>query len=237
MKRRHFKILNHVAVSHGIYKYGIPANEVNNLDNDDEQVFVRDYRHQRAVFRECHHEFGHQINLRHEQRDRYLNLAHYDYILIYSYKIINTDLLHRWGLDLISRTDWGLTLTAQIVNEHLFSQLMEKILAYAEDDNIVNEVPAVYAPLTVINKFLLLSSDGIIKIHEAPLITNIQLTRLDSREKRAIYLHLIEIVGKENIRSISEDLQLYEVNFESVDQMRYVVDNLDIIQCVQSIPT
>lgn len=237
MKRRHFKILNHVAVSHGIYKYGIPANEVNNLDNDDEQVFVRDYRHQRAVFRECHHEFGHQINLRHEQRDLFLNLAHYDYILIYSYKIINTDLLHRWGLDLISRTDWGLTLTAQIVNEHLFSQLMEKILAYAEDDNIVNEVPAVYAPLTVINKFLLLSSDGIIKIHEAPLITNIQLTRLDSREKRAIYLHLIEIVGKENIRSISEDLQLYEVNFESVDQMRYVVDNLDIIQCVQSIPT
>ena len=237
MKRRHLKILNQVAVSHGIYKYGIPFGTTNGEEDDEIREIIRDYRHQRATFRECHHEFERQINHRHEQRDTHLQLAHYDYIVIYSYKIINTELLRQWGLELISRTDWGLTLTAQIVDRFRFDYFMESILAYAEDDNIVHEVPEAYAPLTVINKFMLLSSDQIIKTHDAALNTNIQLIRLDSAEKREIYSSLAEIVGQENIRRISEDLQLYEVNFESIDRMRYVVDNLDIIQQIQSIPT
>ncbi len=237
MKRRHLKILNQVAVSHGIYKYGIPFGTTNEEEDDETQEFIRDYRHQRATFRDCHHEFEHQIRYRHEQRDSHLHLAHYDYIVIYSYKIIKTELLRQWGLVLISRTDWGLTMTAQIVNRQQFDQFMDSILEYAKDDNIINEVPEQYASLTIINKFLLLSSDQIIKIHEATLVTNIQLTRLDSEEKREIYSQLTEIVGQENIRKISEDLQLYEVSFESVNRMRYVVDNLDIIQQVQSIKT
>lgn len=237
MKRRHLKILNNVAVSHGIYKYGIPFDAINGEEDDETREIIRDYRHQRETFRNCYHEFERQINHRHEQRDPHLQLAHYDYIVIYSFRIINTELLRRWGLELISRTDWGLTLTAQIVNRALFDHFMESILAYAEDDNIVNEVPDEYTPLTIINKFVLFSSDQIIKSHDATLNTNIQLTRLDSEEKRDIYLQLEEIVGQENIRRISENLQLYEVNFESVDRMRYVVDNLDIIQHVQSFPT
>lgn len=101
MKRRHLKILNQVAVSHGIYKYGIPFGTTNEEEDDETQEFIRDYRHQRATFRDCHHEFEHQIRYRHEQRDSHLHLAHYDYIVIYSYKIIKTELLRQWGLVLI----------------------------------------------------------------------------------------------------------------------------------------
>ena len=234
MKRKHLRILNHVGVGHGIYKYGIPNNTPN--DHDDEEMnFVRDYRHQRETFRECHRVFHQQISQRHERRDDHLQVAHFDYIVIYSFRILNLSQLEEWGLSLVKRTDWGLALTAQIVNEDRFNHFMDSIREYAQDNNIINVVPARYIPLTLINKFYLLSSDRIIKLQRNHVNTTIQLTRLDTREKRTIFSSLLNLVGEENIKVISEDLQLYEVNFGTPGRMRYAVDNLDIIQKIQSI--
>ena len=233
MKRRHLRILNHVGVGHGIYKYGIPNNTPN--DHDDEEMnFVRDYRHQRETFRECHRVFHQKISQRHERRDDHLQVAHFDYVVIYSFRILNLSQLAEWGLSLVKRTDWGLALTAQIVNEDRFNHFMDSIMEYAQDDNIINVVPARFTPLTLINKFYLLSSDRIIKVQENHVNTTIQLTRLDTREKRTIYLNLLSLVGEENIKIISEELQLYEVDFGTPGRMRYAVDNLDIIQKIQS---
>lgn len=234
MKRKHLRIQNHVEVGHGIYKYGIPNNTPN--DHDDEEMnFVRDYRHQRETFRECHRVFHQQISQRHERRDDHLQVAHFDYIVIYSFRILNLSQLEEWGLGLVKRTDWGLALTAQIVNEDRFNHFMDSIREYAQDNNIINVVPARYIPLTLINKFYLLSSDRIIKVQRNHVNTTIQLTRLDTREKRTIFSSLLNLVGEENIKVISEDLQLYEVNFGTPGRMRYAVDNLDIIQKIQSI--
>lgn len=233
MKRKHLRILNHVGVGHGIYKYGIPNNTPN--DHDDEEMnFVRDYRHQRETFRECHRIFRQQIGQRHERRDDHLQIAHFDYVVIYSFRILNLSQLAEWGLSLVKRTDWGLTLTAQIVNEDRFNHFMDSIIEYAQDETIINAVPARFIPLTLINRFLLLSSDCIIKVQENHVNTTMQLTRLDTREKRTIYLSLLNLVGEENIKAISEDLHLYEVDFGTLDRMRYAVDNLDIIQKIQS---
>ena len=234
MKRKHLRIQNHVEVGHGIYKYGIPNNTPN--DHDDEEMnFVRDYRHQRETFRECHRVFHQQISQRHERRDDHLQVAHFDYIVIYSFRILNLSQLEEWGLSLVKRTDWGLALTAQIVNEDRFNHFMDSIREYAQDNNIINVVPARFIPLTLINKFYLLSSDRIIKLQRNHVNTTIQLTRLDTREKRTIFSSLSNLVGEENIKVISEDLQLYEVNFGTPGRMRYAVDNLDIIQKIQSI--
>lgn len=234
MKRKHLKILNQVGVSYGIYKYGIPLNTHDESEEEDND-FVKDYRFQRETFRKCHRIFYQQIVQRHEQRDDRLHIAHYDYIIIYSFKILNQKQLSEWGLSLVSRTDWGLTMTAQITNEDRFNHFMDSIVEYAQDNTIIHDVPVRYVPLTSINKFYLLSSDRIIKIQENHVNTTIQLTKIDTREKREIFINLSNLVGPENVRTISEDLQLYEVNFGTLDTMRYAVDNLDIIQKIQSV--
>lgn len=236
MKRKHLRILNQVKVGHGIYKYGIPKEALNNPE-DDENDFIKDYRPQRETFKKCHKVFRQQIKQRHERRDPNMHIAHFDYIVIYSFRILNVKQLNDWGLDLMSRTDWGLTLIAQIVNEERFALFMRSILEYAQDNNIIHEVPVQYVPLTLINKFSLLSSDAIIGVQKDDVKTTVQLTRLGTKEKKEVYSKLLHIVGQENVKTISEDLQLYEINFGTLDNMRYATDNLDIIQKIQSVST
>lgn len=233
MKRKHLRILNQVGEGHGIFKYGIPQNTQDESEEDND--LEKDYRFQRETFRECHRVFHQQIVRRHERRDESLHIAHYDYIIIYSFKILNQKQLSEWGLSLVSRTDWGLTMTAQITNEDRFNRFMGSILEYAQDNTIIHEVPVRFVPLTYINKFYLLSSDRIIRVQENHVNTTIQLTKLDTREKREIFINLSNLVGRENVRIISEDLQLYEVDFGTLDRMKYAVDNLDIIQRIQSV--
>lgn len=234
MKRKHLRILNQVGEGHGIFKYGIPQNTQDESEEEDNDL-EKDYRFQRETFKECHRVFHQQIVRRHERRDESLHIAHYDYIIIYSFKILNQKQLSEWGLSLVSRTDWGLTMTAQITNEDRFNRFMGSILEYAQDNTIIHEVPVRFVPLTYINKFYLLSSDRIIRVQENHVNTTIQLTRLDTREKREIFINLSNLVGRENVRTISEDLQLYEVDFGTLDRMKYAVDNLDIIQRIQSV--
>ena len=116
MKRKHLRILNQVKVGHGIYKYGIPKDTPNNPEVEEDD-FIKDYRYQRETFKKCYNVFHRLIGLRHEKRDPDLHIAHFDYIIICSFRILTLKQLKEWGLSLVSRTDWGLTLTAQIVHE------------------------------------------------------------------------------------------------------------------------
>lgn len=234
MKRRHLRLLNQTAIGHGIFKYNIPveANNPENEENADE--IIKDYRPQRAAFMEYHRKFERQIYFRHKRRDKQLQLPHYDYIILNSFRILKEQQLATWGLRLVSRTDWGLTLTAQIVDENRFDLFMAGILEYANDNNIVHEIPSKYKSLTQINRFSLLSTQEIIGVVENTT-ANVLLTGLESEEKRQVFSYLINYAGEENVREISQDLHLYEIDFNTIDRMRYVADNLDIIQSVQSI--
>lgn len=234
MKRRHLKLLNQTAVGHGIYKYGMPVEAINPAEEENITDIIKDYRPQRASFREYHRMFGHQISIRHERRDHQLELSHYDYLVIHSFRILKVEQLNAWGLRLVGRTDWGLSLTAQIVNENRFCMFMASILEFAEDDTIVNTVPEKYKALIQINKFLLLSSRIIIGNTENTK-ANVILTGLESEGKRQIFSYLTNYAGEGNVREISRDLHLYEIDFGTTDRMRYALDNLDIIQSVQTV--
>ena len=235
MKRQHLKILNKTAKGNGIYKYSIPFRKKNKEEEAIEEQ--KDYTVQRASFKNDFDQFARQILFRRKQRHAELKISHFEYIIIHSFRILGDDLIKKWGLQLINRTNWGLTLTAQIADMKAFRAFMLDIRKYATDDSIVHQVPQEFKVLTLIESFELLSSEHIIRISDKHLKTNVVMTELASEGKKQIYNELVRIVGRDNIRPISEQMQLYEVEFESIDTIKYIADNLDIIQQIQSVPT
>ena len=239
MKRNHLQLLNMVGTGQGVYKSSVPFG--NNEDADDEEsVDKRNYRLQRANFLSYHSTYRSQHNFRVEHRDPNLTLNHYDYIIIWTYKILTDDLIREWGLVLERRTDLGLKLLARVDDEGKFERFLESILEYAQDDSIIDSVPNEYAQLTLIQNFALLTSDDIINTHteqDGNISAVLQLTGLEDGNKRQILSALRRIIGNDNLTETSAQLGLYEAEFESLEQIRYVADNIDILQSIQSFPT
>lgn len=232
MKRQHLRILNETEEGRGIYKYTFPVKEKEEAIED-----LKDYRPQRLSFKRDFERFTKDINLRRERRDSDLEIKHFEYITIRSFRILGDDLLKKWGLVLMNRTHWGLTLTAQITDVHKFHDFMKDIRRYFKDDNIIHKVPQELKILTLIESFELLSSEKIIKIHKNNLTTSVLLTELGTEGKKRVFEQLINVIGHSHIQRVSDTIQLYEMVFESIDMLNYVVDNLDIIQRIQSVPT
>ncbi len=239
MKKSHLKLLNEVGIGKGVYKFSAPID--NNEDTDDTEIIERrDYRRQRSDFLRFHASYNRQYNLRILHRDPRLLLSHYDYIVIWTYKILSDDLIRDWGLVLERRTNLGLKLLARVDNEEKFHNFMGSILEYAQDDTIIDAVPEEYAQLTLIQRFTLLSSDDIVSVHaghDGNIAATLQLTSIDDDSKRQILSKLRSLVGNENLLEASPQLGLYEANFLSMDQIQYIADNLDIFQSIQSFPT
>lgn len=239
MKRSHLQLLNRIGTSQGVFKFVFPAGNNDDMD-EKEQAEKRDYRMQRSEFRRFHGTFVEHYRSRVENRDSSLALHHYDYITIWTYRILNDDLIRDWGLVLERRTNLGLKLLARIEDEKRFRAFMDSILNYAEDENITDSVPDEYAQLTLIQKFSLLTSDEIVRIHtenECDIATTIQLAGIDDDNKRAVLATLGRIVGIENLTETSSQLGLCEARFKSLGQIRYVADNLDILLSIQLFPT
>lgn len=235
MKRQHLRILNESAKGNGIYKYSIPSKKKNKEEEIIEEQ--KDYTAQRASFKNDFEQFKNQIISRRERRHTELQISHFEYVTIHSFRILGDDLIKKWGLQLVNRTNWGLTLTAQIADMMAFRAFMLDIRKFATDDSIVHQVPQEFKVLTLIESFELLSSERIIRISDKHLKTNVIMTELASEGKKQIYNELVRIVGQDHIRPISEQMQFYEVEFESIESMKYIADNLDIIQRIQSVPT
>lgn len=238
MKKSHLQLLNEVGTGKGVYKFSAPIDK--NEDTDDTEIIEsRDYRKQRSDFLRYHNSYNRQHDLRIQQRDPNLLLSHYDYIVIWTYKILSDDLIRDWGLVLERRTNLGLKLLARVDNEEKFHIFMGSILEYAQDDNIIDAVTEKYIQLTLIQKFTLLSSNDIVSVHaghNGNIATTLQLTSIDDDSKREILYKLRSIVGNDNLLEASPQLGLYEANFSSMDQIQYVADNLDIFQSIQSFP-
>lgn len=239
MKKSHLQLLNEVGTGKGVYKFSAPIDK--NEDTDDTEIIEsRDYRRQRSDFLHYHNSYNTQRDLRIQQRDPQLLLSHYDYIVIWTYKILSDDLIRDWGLVLERRTNLGLKLLARVDNEEKFHIFMGSILEYAQDDTIIDAVPEKYIQLTLIQKFTLLSSNDIVSVHaghNGNIATTLQLTSIDDDSKREILYKLRSIVGNDNLLEASPQLGLYEANFSSMNQIQYVADNLDIFQSIQSFPT
>ena len=239
MKRNHLQLLNTIGTGQGIYKSSVPFG--NNEDTDEEEAIERrDYRSQRADFLSYHRSYKRQHLIRIQHRDPELELSHYDYIVIWTYKILTDDLISDWGLLLERRTDLGLKLLARIDDVRKFEDLMNSILCYAQDDSIIDVVPDKYKQLTLIQNFALLTSDDIVNIHteqEGNISATLQLTGVEDDNKKQILSELLRIVGNDNFFETSSQLGLYEAKFESMEQIQYIADNLDILQSIQSFPT
>ena len=239
MKKSHLQLLNEVGTGKGVYKFSAPID--NNEDTDDtENIESRDYRRQRSDFLRYHNSYNRQHDLRIQHRDPDLQLSHYDYIVIWTYKILSNDLIRDWGLVLERRTNLGLKLLARVDDEERFHNFMRSILEYAQDNSIIDTVPEKYAQLTLIQEFTLLSSNDIVKVqavHEGNLAVTLQLTSIDDDGKRRILAELRSIVGNDNLLEASPQLGLYEARFESMNRIQYVADNLDIFQSIQSFPS
>lgn len=239
MERKHLQLLNRIGSSQGVYKFTAPIG--NNEDSDDDEpVERRDYRRQRADFLHYHGSYKNQLRFRVEHRDPELFLAHYDYIVIWTYKILNDELLRDWGLVLERRTNLGLKLLARVDDAKKFEDFMSRILEYAKDDSIIDIVPDKYAQLTLVQSFALLTSSDIVEIptgQEGGITANLQLMGIDDDNKKHILSVLREIVGNDSLHETSSQIGLYEARFASLEQIQYVADNLDILQSIQSFPT
>ena len=239
MKRNHLQLLNDVGIGKGVYKFSVPMDNNENAYNK-EIVEKRDYSGQRSNFLRYHTSYFRQHRLRVQRRDSNLALNHYDYIVIWSYKILSEDLIRDWGLVLERRTNLGLNLLARIDDEEKFRVFMANILEYAQDGTIIDTVPEEYAQLTLIQKFTLLTSDDVISIHARSgdnIAATLQLTIIDDETKKQQLSVLRSMIGDENLFESSPQLGLYEARFESLEQIRYVADNLDIFQSIQSFPS
>jgi len=239
MKRSHLQLLNEVGIGKGVYKFSVPVDNIEDTD-DKEIIEKRDYRRQRSDFLRFHNLYSRQHDLRIQHRNPHLQLSHYDYIVIWTYKILSEDLMRDWGLILERRTNLGLKLLARVDDDNRFQGFMANIFEYAQDDTIIDTVPEEYAQLTLIQKFALLSSDDIVNIHpghDGNITATLQLTSIDDETKMQILSALRNIIGNDNLFEASPQLGLYEARFESLNQIRYVADNLDIFQSIQSFPT
>lgn len=237
MKKSHLQLLNEVGTGKGVYKFSIP---IDNNTDDKDIIKKRDYRRQRSDFLHYHNSYNRQHDLRIQHRDPQLRLSHYDYIVIWTYKILSDDLIRDWGLVLERRTNLGLKLLARVENEDIFHNFMRSILEYAQNETIIDAVPEDYTQLTLIQSFKILSSDDIVSVHaghDGTIDATLQLTSIDDDSKRQILSKLRSIVGKEKLLEASPQLGLYEANFLSMDQIQYVADNFDIFQSIQSFPT
>lgn len=239
MKKSHLQLLNEVGTGKGVYKFSVPID--NNEDADDKDIIEkRDYRRQRSDFLRYHNLYNRQHDLRIQHRDPQLQLSHYDYIIIWTYKILSDDLISEWGLVLERRTNMGLKLLARVDDEETFNIFMDSILEYAQDNSIIDTIPEKYVQLTLIQEFTLLSSNDIVSVqagHDGNIAATLQLTSIDDDSKRRILSELRSILGNDNLFEASPQLGLYEARFVSMDQIQYVADNLDIFQSIQSFPT
>ena len=239
MKRNHLQLLNRIGSNQGICKYTFLPKS-NEESDDNELIERRDYRKQRADFLFYHGSYKSQFRYRFEHRDPKLLLAHYDYIVIWTYKILDDELLRDWGLVLERRTNLGLKLLARVDDAKRFEDFMSRILEYAQDDSIIDIVPDKYAQLTLVQSFALLTSSDIVEIQteqDDGIAANLQLTGIDDDNKKHILSVLREIVGNGNLHETSSQIGLYEARFASLEQIQYVADNLDILQSIQSFPT
>lgn len=239
MKRNHLQLLNKIGSSRGVYKFTAPIR--NNEDSDDDKLVERrDYRRQRMDFLRYHGSYKRQRRFRVEHRDPELLLAHYDYIVVWTYKILSNELLKDWGLALERRTNLGLKLLAKVDDANKFEDFMNRILEYAQDNSVIDTVPDKYAQLTLIQRFALLTSNDIVNIHQGQdgdIPATLQLIEIDDENKKHILSVLRKIVGNDNLYETSSQIGLYEARFKSFDQIQYVADNLDILQSIQSFPT
>ncbi len=239
MKRNHLQLLNAIGTGQGVYKYNVLISNNDDMD-EEETVENRDYRRQRTDFLRYYNSYNSQYRSRVQNRDSQLILNHYDYIIIWTYQILNEDLIKEWGLVLERRTNLGLKLLARVDNRRKFEAFLADILEYAQDESIIDTVPDEYVKLTLIQHFTLLTSNDIINIRngqDGNIAATLQLIEIDDVNKRHILSELKRIVGNDNFIEASPQLGLYEAMFESMEQVKYVADNLDILQSIQSFPT
>ena len=239
MKRNHLQLLNAIGTGQGVYKYNVLIRNNDDID-EEEPVGNRDYRRQRTDFLRYYNSYNCQYRSRVQNRDSQLVLNHYDYIVIWTYQILSDDLIREWGLVLERRTNLGLKLLARVDNSRKFEDFLESILEYAQDESIIDIVPDEYSKLTLIQNFTLLTSNDIVNIRngrDGNIAATLQLIEIDDVNKRQILSELRRIVGNDNFIEASQQLGLYEATFESMEQIKYVADNLDILQSIQSFPT
>ena len=239
MKRNHLQLLNAIGTGQGVYKYNVLIRNNDDID-EEESVENRDYRRQRTDFLRYYTSYNSQYRSRVQNRDSQLVLNHYDYIVIWTYQILSDDLIKEWGLVLERRTNLGLKLLARVDNSRRFEVFLASILGFAQDESIIDIVPNEYSKLTLIQKFALLTSNDIVKIRngqDGNIAATLQLIEIDDVNKRQILSELRRIVGNDHFIEASPQLGLYEATFESMEQIKYVADNLDILQSIQSFPT
>lgn len=239
MKRNHLQLLNAIGTGKGVYKYNVLIRNADDID-EEEPAVNRDYRRQRTDFLRYYNSYNSQYRSRVQNRDSQLVLNHYDYIVIWSYQILSEDLIKEWGLVLERRTNLGLKLLARVDNTGKFDAFLADVLEYAQDNSVIDTVPDKYVKLTLIQNFTLLTSNDIVDIRngrDSNIAANLQLIEIDDENKRRIFSELKRIVGNDNFIEASPQLGLYEATFESMEQVKYVADNLDILQSIQSFPT
>ena len=100
--------------------------KVNIPDKDNEDDDDKDYDFQVQKIHECQVQFYSDRRRRDDERDKQLQIPHYDYIRIHFFKPYRKS-VSSWGLKEISVTDMGLSVLYWIEDEEKFKVFMTRL--------------------------------------------------------------------------------------------------------------
>ena len=212
--------------------------KVNIPDKDNEDDDDKDYDFQVQKIHECQVQFYSDRRRRDDERDKQLQIPHYDYIRIHFFKPYRES-VSSWGLKVISVTDMGLSVLYWIEDEEKFQVFMTRLNDIVENIALIQSGNK-YKILTLIDCFELYDSDSMGNFLSNSSKSIVKLTPKNSVPSyQQIVDELKTYLGANELKELSEsesNNELYEIDNLTEEKVRYVKDNFDIIQAIQSIP-
>lgn len=234
MEKSHLILKNPISYGNGVRlnSNGFPSKK----ENEDDEG--KDYDFQVQKIHECQERFYSDIKRRHSKRDKQLQISHYDYIRINFFKPFR-DSVSSWGLKEMSVADMGLSVLFWIENKNKFDEFMKALNNMVENVELIQSEDK-YKKYTLINSFELFDSDsmGSYLGNSSKLV--IKLVPKNSLPTyKQIVNALEEYLGDNRLKKLSDSdsySEIYEINILPEENVRYIKDNFDVIQTIQSIP-
>ena len=235
MEKSHLILNNPISRGDGVRlncKVNIPDKD--NEDDDDD----KDYDFQVQKIHECQERFYSDIKRRHSKRDKQLQISHYDYIRINFFKPFR-DSVSSWGLKEISVTDMGLSVLYWIEDEEKFKVFMTRLNDIVENIALIQSGNK-YKILTLIDCFELYDSDsmGFYLGNSSKFLVKF-IPKNSVPTYKQIFKALEDYLGDNRLKKLSDSdsySEIYEINILPEENVRYIKDNFDVIQTIQSIP-
>lgn len=218
-------------------------NHSRNVDNDrEDSQGGQFYRRQKNTLMNCLNNYHHDIDVRRANRLRTLDITHIEYVKISFLRIFDDSMKSKFAQDFgmltVSKSNFNQDVLFAIVDNSRFEQtFLHLVSTYWESQE--NEVPAQCKVLTLICEFELLTTEKIIGSF-AQVSGDFVLRFVDDfgivSKYSKIKSSLVDFLCKEKIIHSDQDVFITISNLRN-EQLRYLLNNYDIIQSVQSLRT